>query len=131
MSTNVVVFINDLMDTKGGFIPTVLSYGQSIDYLHYNQLLSALPTNWKQNIKIKHTLLVCVPQSKCIRWLSSIKINKSVYNFNLYNSHFILTDSVLFGKMNLIILFYGKTFQEYLQHNHSLLFKGFSSYNIL
>ena len=46
--------MNDLLDSTGNLISYqcfCCMYGQICDFLHFNQLLSAIPTNWKRKLK--------------------------------------------------------------------------------
>lgn len=84
-----IIFLNDLVDLNGRFyhFKTLCDIFGKLCSLHqYNQLLAAIPINWKQKIiRNKGKLFVCRPQIREYKWLKKRNINKIVYNSILYN----------------------------------------------
>lgn len=87
---NKIVFVNDILDSRGEFLSYdkfCRLYGQICNNFNFNQLISAIPINWKRKLKCSgYKLQVCTPITRCQKWLSRKKINKQIYNFHCFST---------------------------------------------
>ncbi len=84
---NGIVFVINILDSAGEFLSYdkfCRLFGQICNNFNFNQLISAIPINWKQKLKCSgYKLQVCAPITRCQKWLSRKKINKQICNFIL------------------------------------------------
>jgi len=80
-----VVFVNDILDSQNKlltFQDLLLKFGDTCAEFKYNQIISAIPSNWKHLLRqVSPELRVCVPACRNINWLQFPNINKHLYSF--------------------------------------------------
>ena len=102
-----ILFINDILHDDGEIMSHQQFselYGEICPRHKYNQLIAALPKDWKCKIKTSpQQIIVSKPHMKKYHWLAGIKLNKPIYNFFMWTKPLLATPFTMFEKWESLI----------------------------